>query len=214
MPKILAIDAATQCGVASAEAGETPHLETVNFGDSGDNHLEVGARCLKWIAHRLTDDRPDQIWMEEPLSFEAAEGRSSGASRVRLNGLYMVIGAAARLKGVPVHPVRITTARKGFLGHGGLKRQEAKKRSRAMCRLLGWAPMTDDEADAGCLFWFASVANGKGQLISKLMQKQIVEVLPFRRRDFATDKLVVEGNEPKGRKPVDAVIVPPRMRGG
>ena len=185
MPKILAIDCATQSGIASGEPGDKPRLETVYFGDSGDNHLEVGARCLKWIAHRLTDDRPDQIWMEEPMSFAAAEGRSSGASRVRLNGLYMVIGAAARLKGVPVHPVLITSARKGFLGHGGLKRDVAKKRSRAMCRLLGWEPKNDDEADAGCIFWFASVANGKPILISKLMQKQIVEAVPLPRRTAA-----------------------------
>lgn len=182
MPKILAIDCATQCGLASGEPGDKPHLETVNFGDSGDNHLEVGAQALKWIAYRLKDDRPDEIWMEEPLSFEAAEGRSSGASRVRLNGLYMVIGSAARLKGVPVHPVRITTARKGFLGHGGLKRDVAKKRSRSMCRLLGWNPANDDEADAGCIFWFAGVAHGKFTPISKLMQKQCVEIVPFRRR--------------------------------
>ncbi len=94
----------------------------------------------------------------------------------------MVIGSAARLKGVPVHMVRITTARKGFIGHGGLKRDIAKRRSRAMCRLLGWEPKNDDEADAGCLFWFASVANGKPIPISKLMQKQCVEVVPFRRR--------------------------------
>jgi hypothetical protein len=182
MPSILAIDCATQCGLASGEPGGTPRLETVNFGDSGDNHLEVGAQCLKWIAFRLSDDRPDEIWMEEPLAFSGKEGETSAASRVRLNGLYMIIGAAARLKGVPVHPVKITTARKGFLGHGGLKRAVAKKRSRAMCRLLGWNPMNDDEADAGCIFWFAGLAHGRPTPISKLMQKQIVEVVPFRRR--------------------------------
>jgi len=182
MPKILAIDAATQCGLASGEPGEVPRLETVNFGDSGDNHLECGARCLRWIAFRLSDDRPDEIWMEEPLAFSGKEGETSAASRVRLNGLYMIIGAAARLKGVPVHPVKITTARKGFLGHGGLKRAVAKKRSRSMGRLLGWNPTNDDEADACCLFWFASLAHGRAHPISKLMQKQIIEVVPFRRR--------------------------------
>lgn len=182
MPKILAVDAATQCGLASGEAGETPQLETVNFGDSGDNHLEVGARCLRWIAHRLKDDLPDQLWIEEPMAFGGKEGETSAASRVRLNGIYMLIGSAARLKGVTVHPVKITTARKGFIGHGGLKRPVAKRRSRSMCRLLGWEPKTDDEADAGCIFWFASLANGKAPLISKLMHKQIVEVVPFRRR--------------------------------
>jgi hypothetical protein len=182
MPKILAIDCATQCGLASGEPGNSPELETVNFGDIGDNHLEVGARCLRWISFRLRDDRPDEIWIEEPMAFGGKEGETSAASRVRLNGLYMMIGSAARLKGVPVYPVRITTARKGFLGHGGLKRAVAKRRSRAMCRLLGWNPMNDDEADAGCIFWFASVAHGKAPLISKMMHKQCVEVVPFRRR--------------------------------
>lgn len=182
-PLILAVDAATQTGLCSGRPGDTPKFETVNFGDSGDSHLEVGARCLKWIAHRLTDARPDQIWMEEPLSFEGSSGKTNRASLVRLNGLYMVIGAAARLKGVPVHPVLITSARKDFLGHGRLKRDIAKRRARAMCRLLGWTPMNDDEADAGTIWWFACLANDKRLTppISKLMTKQIVDVVPFRR---------------------------------
>ncbi len=185
MPKLLTIDAATQCGLAAGEPGERPVLSTVNFGEIGDNQLEVGARCLRWIAHLLKDDRPDQIWIEEPMPFGGKEGQSSAQSRIRLQGLVMVIGSAARLKGVPVHMVRITTARKGFIGHGGLKRDIAKRRSRAMCRLLGWEPKNDDEADAGCLFWFASVANGKPIPLSKLMQKQFVEVVPFRRKAAA-----------------------------
>ena len=102
---------------------------------------------------------------------------------MRLNGLYMIIGSAARLKGVPVHPVRITTARKAFVGHGGLKRPDAKRRSRAMCRLLGWNPMNDDEADAGCIWWFACNANDPRLTppISKMMHRQIVEQVPVLR---------------------------------
>jgi hypothetical protein len=186
-PKILALDAATQTGVCSGCPGETPVFETVAFGDSGDNHLEVGAQALKWIAHRLTDDRPDQLWIEEPLSFEGSEGRTTRTTLVRLNGLYMIFGSAARLKGVPVHPVLVSSARKPFLGHGRLKTIEAKKRARAMCRLLGWQPKNDDEADAGCIWWFACVANSPNlaQPISKLMHKQIVTVVPFPRRASA-----------------------------
>ena len=181
-PLILAVDAATQTGLCSGRPGETPRFETVNFGDSGDNDLQVGAAALRWIAHRLTDARPDQLWMEEPLSFEAAQGRSNKSSLVRLNGLYMVIGAAARLKGVPVHPVMVSSARKPFLGHGRLKRYEAKKRARAMCRLLGWNPVNDDEADAGCIWWFACIANAPNltPMISKMMHKQLVEIVPLR----------------------------------
>lgn len=181
-PLITAMDVATQTGVCSGCPGETPVFETVNFGDSGDSHLEVGARCLKWIAHRLIDDRPDQLWIEEPLSFEASEGRSNRTSLVRVNGLYMVIGSAARLKGVPVHPVLVSSARKPFLGHGRLKRTEAKRRARAMCRLLGWNPANDDEADAGCIWWFACIANAPrlAPPISKMMHKQLAEVVPLR----------------------------------
>lgn len=182
-PRILAIDAATQTGLCFGALGETPKFETVNFGDSGDSDLIVAASCLRWVAHRLTDDRPDQIWMEEPMSFEAAEGRGTNrAALVRLNGIYMIIGGAARLKGVPVHPVRISSARKPFIGHGRLKRWEAKKRSRAMCRLLGWQPQNDDEADAGCIWWFASLANSVALTprISKMDHKKIVEIIPPR----------------------------------
>lgn len=184
-PKILAIDAATQTGLCSGCPGDTPQFQTVNFGDSGDNDFVAAAACLKWIAHRLTDDRPDQIWMEEPMSFEASEGRSNRAALVRLNGLYMIIGGAARLKGVTVRVVRISTARKGFLGHGALKRQIAKRRARSMCRLLGWNPMNDDEADAGSIWWFACVANAPNltPAISKLMTQQAASVVvPFRQR--------------------------------
>lgn len=181
-PLILAADVATQTGLCSGRPGEIPRFETVNFGDSGDNHLEVGARCLRWIAHRLTDDRPAQLWIEEPLAFSGKEGETSAASRVRLNGLYMIIGSAARLKGVPVYPVKITSARVGFLGHGRLKRDVAKRRARAMCRLLGWNPTNDDEADAGTIWWFACLANDKKLTppISKMMTKQAIEIIPPR----------------------------------
>lgn len=180
--KILAIDAATQTGICSGPIGETPAFETVNFGDSGDNDLVCAASCLRWIAHRLTDDPPDQLWMEEPMSFEASEGRTNRAALVRLNGLYMIIGGAARLRGITVHPVRISSARKGFIGHGKLKRYEAKKRSRAMCRLLGWQPKNDDESDAGCIWWFASLANSTTLTpkISKMDHKKLVELIPVR----------------------------------
>lgn len=187
-PLIVAIDAATTTGICTGRPGETPRFETAVFGDSGDNDFMVAARCLRWIAYRLTDEPPQQIWIEEPMSFEAAEGKGTNrASLVRLNGIYMILGGAARLKGISVHPVRISTARKGFLGHGRLKRYEAKKRSRAMCRLLGWQPKNDDEADAGCLWWFACLANDKRltPLISKLDHKRIVEVVPFPRRASA-----------------------------
>jgi hypothetical protein len=181
-PLIMAVDAATQTGICSGRPGDVPRFETVNFGDSGDNHLEVGARALRWIAHRLTDERPDQLWIEEPLSFEGSSGKTTRASLVRLNGLYMLFGAAARLKGVPVHDVLITSARKGFLGHGRLKRDIAKRRTRAMCRLLGWSPANDDEADAGALWWFACLANDKRATppISKMMFRQAVEIIPPR----------------------------------
>lgn len=181
-PRILAVDAATQTGVCDGPIGETPIFETVIFGDSGDSHLEVGAQALKWIAYRLKHNRPDQMWIEEPLSFEGSKGVTNRASLVRLNGLYMLFGAAARLKGIPVHPVLISSARTKFLGHGRLKRHEAKKRSRAMCRLLGWNPVNDDEADAGCIWWFGSLANSPKLTppISRMMFKQAVAIIPPR----------------------------------
>jgi hypothetical protein len=174
-PLILAIDCATVTGLCSGRPGETPVLETVRFGDNGASHFEIGARALRWVAFRLRDERPDQIWIEEPISFAGLAGKTNKNSLVRLNGLFLLIGSAARLKGVPVHLVKVNEARKNFIGKGRLKGAEAKRRCRGMCKQLGWAVRNDDESDAAAIWWVACAANAPELVppISPMMHAQL-----------------------------------------
>lgn len=156
-PRILALDLATKTGVADGRPGEIPILSTVSFGGRDDDHLDVCAHALKWIALRLADDRPDVVYIEAPMPVGAAmRGNSSASSIVRLNTLYGIFGAAAMLKAIRVQPLDVQDVRKAFLGNGRLKSDEAKRRAHRMARLIGWAPRTLDEADAAALWWLAS----------------------------------------------------------
>ena len=154
-PRILACDIATTMGVADGRAGETPILETVRLGGEGDSHLKICARALGWIAKRLTDDPPDIAYLEAPMPIGAAiRGKSNARSIIRLNSLYGIIGGAVILKGLPVHEIDVRTVRQTFIGHANLEGGEAKRRCKAMCRLLGWTCNNVDEADAGALWHF------------------------------------------------------------
>jgi hypothetical protein len=190
---ILAMDVAMQTGLCSGEPGETPVFETVRFGEPGDTPFETGAQCLIWIARRLKENRPDLIVIEEPIPYasgDAMRGQTNATSITKLHGLYMIIGATARAKGVKVMPLKIISCRTPFIGSGSrkrpdgrivggpLKRKEAKRRSMFMCRTLGWDPKNEDEGDAGCLWWngCVQVAPNLAPKISPMMRRQSASV--------------------------------------
>jgi hypothetical protein len=155
-PRIAAFDIATATGVADGYPGEIPTLETVRFGADGDSHLKICSRALGWIAKRLTDDPPDIAYIEAPMPLGAAiHGKSNARTIVRLHSLYGIVGAAVTLKGIPLHQVEVGPVRQTFIGHAQLKGDEAKRRCKAMCKLLGWPCHTLDEGDAGALWHFA-----------------------------------------------------------
>jgi Holliday junction resolvasome RuvABC endonuclease subunit len=148
LPLILAIDAATTTAAALGRPGDIPSFETIKF--QGEDHLQVCASALKWIARKLKADKPDLLYIEEPMAIGAAiHGKSNARSIVRLNQIYGIIGGAALLLGVPVIGIGVQKVRQAFLGDGKLERDEAKKRALTMCRLLGWPARNGDEADAG-----------------------------------------------------------------
>jgi hypothetical protein len=141
LPLILGIDGATTSAAA--------------LGYPGADHLQVCASALKWIARKLKADKPDLVYIEEPMRLGAAiHGKSNARSIVRLNQIYGIFGGAALLFGIPVVGIGAQTARQAFLGDGMLEREEAKKRAQTMCRLLGWPARNGDEADAaGVWYW-------------------------------------------------------------
>jgi hypothetical protein len=168
-PLLLSLDIASSTGICEGRVGEPPRFETLRFGRDGDDHEEVFCRALRWIAGRLTDDpRPDAVFVEAPVNPGAFVGeydpvvrkvrmRTNPDTTIRLMGLWAIVAAAVKVRGVRYERVDVRTARAEFLGDGGLKRDEAKRRAFEMCKLLGWSPANRDEGDAGCVHYYGSV---------------------------------------------------------
>jgi hypothetical protein len=151
--KILAVDGATQCGLAFGEPGSVPVFDTVRF--DGVDRLRLAASVIRWASRRLVEDLPDVAYIENPMPFRAVQGHSTSKTLVRLNTIYDIIGGALLLKGVRVVGYDIQQARQAFIGDGKLERDEAKARSKRMAHVLGWAVGSLDEADAAAGWYWA-----------------------------------------------------------
>lgn len=149
-PFILALDVASQMGVAEGRVGETPRSYTVDLGDNNLTMPERAAKATLWIARRMLVDHPDWIYIEAPLNPVAS--RSADATIVSLTLFGAIAGPAqGKLKNVRLGNVQ--AVRRAFIGSG--RPTHPKDRSKAMCRALGWSPKTLDEADALALWWWA-----------------------------------------------------------
>lgn len=174
-PRIMALDLATTTGIAVGSVGEKPRFSTMRFAKEGDEHEDVFERALRWFAEYVQVDKPDAIYVEAPLNLGAAMGQTNANTVLRLNGLWAVIAAAAKVKRIKYRRARVQEIRKNFLGSGNLKGDEAKKRAFAMCGLLGWEPKNKDEGDSGALWhWAACIeAPSLAPMITPAMQRAV-----------------------------------------
>jgi Holliday junction resolvasome RuvABC endonuclease subunit len=146
-PLILGVDAATTTAACLGRPGEAPAFETIKF--QGEDHLNVCASAIRWIAKLIPAINPDIAYIEKPMPIGAAiHGKSNAKTIVRLNQIYGIIGGACLLKGIKVIGVDVQAARVAFLGDGKLQRDEAKRRA------LGWPARNLDEADAACIWYW------------------------------------------------------------
>lgn len=157
MLHLLAIDPATHMGIARFRApGEIT---------SGVVRLRAAsvAERLAQAEDRLTDElrSPPALTALYVEDFHGASFAHSGFSNAKaiefLTMLKGIIMTTARRHAVPVHFVADVTWRKTFLGQGRVRGGRPATKAAAMerCRLLGWQPATDDEADALGLLYHA-----------------------------------------------------------
>lgn len=151
-PFILALDIASQMGVAEGRVGEIPRSYTIDLGDKDCTMAERAGKATRWIAQRLLIDHPDWIYIEAPLN--PAASRDAKSTIVALT-LFGAIAGPAQCKLRNVRQGNVRTVRAAFLGHGTPK--FPKERVRSMCEALGWSPANMDEADALGLWWWAGM---------------------------------------------------------
>ena len=170
---IMALDISSRAmGVCEGRPGEKPRFETVRLKRPDDTAEDACAAAIGWAANRFLNFPPDRLVVERRVSTfmpmkEDEEGKlrptSNPATMELLVGLQLSIRGCAKrvgIRNVPGHgtdgyAVSVSTARKAFLGKGNLKSGDAKRAAMHVCRLLGWEPQNEDEADAACVWVWA-----------------------------------------------------------
>lgn len=172
--EILAIDLATHTGFAYGMPGEAPQLWSMNFKRDGDLHDFYG-NLTAYMATFMRDNPVKLVAIEEPIAPSAMSGRTThDVTVMTIAGFAIVIGIV-KCKRIPFQPVRVETWRRHFIGigrlthieHSGERRKEGKRLVEQRCKLLGWKPQNDNEADAAGIHDWAG-ATHMGAVASKL----------------------------------------------
>lgn len=158
---ILALDLATNCGMAAGPIGGVPVIRSQRIGRKGSS---VGAfldAFEAWLDGALAEFRPTIFAAMMPFIRMGEDGQLR-TSRVTAVKLFSLAGMAEKC----AHQFGIAEERicdavdsevvKFFCGRGHYKGDRDRKKRMVMsrCRELGWEPSDDDGADAAALFQF------------------------------------------------------------
>lgn len=163
--RILALDPATNMGVADGLAGGTPALSVVRLRHSPEDEAEdLFGRAGEWLWRRIVLGKPDVLAIEQPIPPMKMRGVTSYAMTKLSHGLYGALIGIAKAAGAEIMPVHIATWRKCVLGKGNMPGVDAKRAMMEQCRRLGWPAETHDAAEAGGIHIYASgVVLGKAR---------------------------------------------------
>jgi Holliday junction resolvasome RuvABC endonuclease subunit len=158
--KIVALDIATQTGVAVGDSGGNPKSWSVDLGKSLSQARRL-SEVLRLTQELIETHAPDFVALEAAIG-----GRNASAYLIKLVGC---VEAVCANRGVPCEAFHSGSIRKHFLGKAYTARDfphfkvaAAKKAIKGLvmdrCRLLGWDVEDDNAADA-CALWDYVCAN-------------------------------------------------------
>ena len=158
---ILAIDQATQTGLAYCNPGARPAPTWIEAksGVKGEKHFSsthklagAGTDPVDKVMgmHELLQDhidihKPKFVMMEAIL---IAGSQTSQQTALTTFGLAMKIEEIAKINGIRVFDVPIGTWRSHFIGKGHGKKPNYKRIVQRRCDALGWGYHDDNESDA------------------------------------------------------------------
>lgn len=161
MTRILALDIATQTGIAFAENNDTPEFSTVRLGGPGKHtHATLCAAAMRMTNRLIKQYEPDLLAIEAAY-FNPKHPRAG----ILLYSLRGAIIGTAKINGLHAEEFTPNEIRQHFISTGSLGRVEAKQTVYDVCKMLGWDPKNNDEADAGAVLERARAT----EKISKMM---------------------------------------------
>lgn len=183
-PLIIALDISKTCtGICEGRAGAAPRFYSIRNAPGTDDVTAI-RRLGDWLINRTKVEKPDWLFFEAPVhpgaflgEYDEEKGKvrakSNPATTITIAKLVGVVEFIAAMKGIQQRTANVQTVRKSFLGQARPK--DPKQRAMAMCRALSWDPKNADEADAGAVWWHATmtVAPRLYQPITPMLQAQV-----------------------------------------
>lgn len=155
--RVLALDIATNCGVAFGEAGAAPRAWSVDLGKGASDPARFAKAIglARWACERF---KPDLVAIEAPVG--------GVKTSHLLVGMWACVLGECQRSGVNVVKCDISSVRKHFLGKHlttkhfpGLPVHRAKAQIKLSvvnrCRALGWDIEGHDAADAAAIWDYA-----------------------------------------------------------
>jgi hypothetical protein len=163
---ILALDLGRLSACAYIEPGRRPVWGHVVLAEPQAIGGCVLAEARKWIGDLLLRLQPSWIAQEAP--YVPRPGRKvpfNPLVNARLQRLAGVPQSMAFEHGLAYHEADIRKVARHFLGtHGAVMEREKKKQQTVhICKLHGWAPVTEDEGDALALASYMEWVLSPGQ---------------------------------------------------
>ncbi len=148
--RVVGLDVASSTGVCLGEPGQAPQFWTEDLRGGGKTHDARFASALRLTKRLISDHNVEAIGIEAPL---IVPKRDKKANNELLMGLVACIRGWAAIKGVRCETFEIRTIDRHFLGSVQTEGRDARKAAIwNRCKMLGWEPQTQDEADAGSVY--------------------------------------------------------------
>lgn len=168
---VAGLDVATATGVCLGEPGQVPTFWTEDLRGGEKSHEVRFANALRLTKRLIHDHGVQAIGIEAPI---IVHKRDKKATNELLMGLVACVRGWAAIKGVPCQTFEIASIDKHFLGARQTEGRDARKAViMARCKMLGWQPSTQDEADSAsawdimCSRMSPSYAASSGLLLSR-----------------------------------------------
>lgn len=159
---VAGMDIATETGVCFGEPGQTPTFLSRDLG-KGQTHDLRFSNVMR-LTHELIDQHGVEfIGIEAPI---INPRRDDKAKIMLLHGLVACVRGWAKLRGVDARIFEVSTIDKHFLGAASRGGRDVRKHAiQQACRVRGWCPATEDEADAGAVWDYACATMSRSYAI-------------------------------------------------
>lgn len=154
---VAGLDMATATGICIGEPGQKPRFLTRDLG-AGKAHNHRFAAAMRLARYLIAEEAVEAIGIEAPIK----TAHDKKANNELLMGMIACVRGWAEIKGIPCWTMETQTIDKTFLNYIPKGRDNRKAAIAKQCRLLGWTPKTQDEADAGAVWETACVQMSPG----------------------------------------------------